>query len=168
MSFLKVVITITFFVFTIKSFHAQELFVKLKNGTTQQIALSTIRSITYSGNIMNVKLKNGSVQSWNVFDVAINSYRAITSVEEVKNMEKLFSLYPNPVAESLNLQFDFADGSEYEIEVHDLMGSTVLRSGKTSKGLKNLSVDVSGLPIGVYLCCLKSGSQIFTQQFVKK
>ncbi len=168
MKYLKIKIVLAISALATQCVMGQDFFVKLKNETTQQIALSSIRCITYSGNTMNVNLKNGSVQSWNVFDVAYNAYQSPTSLKETTLNEKTFLLYPNPVANELKLQFEFDGSKEHTVEVCNVHGRVLLNSGKIPTNSKSLSLDVSGLPAGVYVCFLKTDNQIFTQQFIKQ
>ena len=152
--------------------NAQDLFIKLKSGTTQQIALNSIRNITYIGNTMNVKLKSGTTQSWNVFDIDYYAYQAPTAIGEVVSNQNTFSIYPNPVADKLHVSFEFDNEKEYAVDICNLNGSNVKHFdlGKLSPATKTVEVPIHQLqlPAGTYVCNLKSGNKILSQQFIKQ
>lgn len=73
------------------------------------------------------------------------------------------SIYPNPVADILNLAYSSESKSRINsITIADLSGKEIIRSNATS------SFDVSELKKGIYLLRLELNNQKITRRFVKK
>jgi hypothetical protein len=90
-----------------------------------------------------------------VVDLTIN----VTSLGNQKFDKNLFTIYPNPVKDVLNIE---SDKQIEEILVFNIQGQLVLSS-------KNLNqVDASNLPIGQYLVKATSDGLTHTNKFVKQ
>ena len=68
----------------------------------------------------------------------------MTNVDEIKDANEQFAIYPNPVEDVLNIEGDFA-----KFTIVNLSGATVLSSTTNN-------VNVSELPTGVYLLNIES------------
>ena len=76
-----------------------------------------------------------------------------------------FQLYPNPVADLLNLHYTGDILSNTEIFVADVAGRTVLRQSLTQE---QQLLDVSRLQAGLYVLSLMEGEKrVATERFVK-
>jgi len=77
--------------------------------------------------------------------------------------------YPNPVVNSLSVQFEgFTAGNSTSIQLVDAKGTVVktIQVGSAEKG--NQSVDVSNLTPGLYFVTVQNGSKIFREKIVKQ
>lgn len=93
----------------------------------------------------------------------INKLSCPVSVHE-EELQHAFSLYPNPATDELHVQS--ADFGITKIRVYNICGSMVISDN--TDGKKSLSVDVSGLPAGVYTLEIETGSQeILHKRFIK-
>ncbi len=94
-----------------------------------------------------------------------NYNNALLSALDVKTTDKsLFTLYPNPVNDFLNINSDVILTDTY-IEIFSALGQRVLEI-KPDAGL--ISISVSHLSSGVYFCRIYSGSSQVTQKFIKR
>lgn len=71
----------------------------------------------------------------------------------------LFSVFPNPASDYVMLQFGLNDPSEWQIELIDANGRSVLKhaTGQLSKGLYQIRLALDGLPAGTYYLRMLSG-----------
>lgn len=92
-------------------------------------------------NVAYYDLRNNNLLGTNNINVLINSALGVTENESVSTPLKLF---PNPVSEVLNIQYD---GKAEEGKIYDLTGRTVSRFNLSSSS----SVDVSNLKSGIYI-----------------
>ena len=74
--------------------------------------------------------------------------------------------YPNPVANMLNIDFTGTKNREGRISILNLEGKVMLTQ-KTS-GMDILTINLSQLPQGIYLCRYTSGTETKTVKIVKK
>lgn len=92
-------------------------------------------------NVAYYDLRNNNLLGTNDINVLINSALGVAENESVSTPLKLF---PNPVSEVFNIQYD---GKAKEGKIYDLTGRTVSRFDLTSSS----SVDVSSLKSGIYI-----------------
>lgn len=92
-------------------------------------------------NVAYYDLRNNNLLGTNNINVLINSALGVAENESVSTPLKLF---PNPVSEVLNIQYD---GKAEEGKIYDLTGRTVSRFNLSSSS----SVDVSNLKSGIYI-----------------
>ncbi len=78
-------------------------------------------------------------------------------VQDIRNTE--FNVYPNPTTGWVQLDGFTAD----QIEVLDQLGRTVRTQAQAGKG-----VDLSGLPAGVYVLRMTSGTDVYSAKVVKE
>lgn len=92
---------------------------------------------------------------------AINAqimYDGMTGVDEQETSLQNVSLFPNPVNDHLNVQFNLSKNSEVEIEIHDLTGKKLLsiNEGNLPAGSHRFILD-SFLPAdGMYFCTIRT------------
>ena len=74
--------------------------------------------------------------------------------------------YPNPVADMLNIDLTGIKNEEGRISILNIEGK-IFQTQKTS-GMGTVSIDISQLPQGIYLCRYISGTETKTVKIVKK
>ena len=77
-----------------------------------------------------------------------------------------FSIYPNPAIDKLTLTFQSTGKGSIQVDIIDVQGKAVI--SETIGATNQLTVDVSNLSKGFYLCRLIQGTTIETSKFVKK
>ncbi len=93
--------------------------------------------------------------------VTFNANAWLTSVNEVKN-QKSIVVYPNPVRDQLNIQYQAKD--RVNIEIYNLLGSKV--KSFTNEALNN-TVHVGDLDKGIYFIRINDKNTIYTKSFTK-
>ncbi|MAM28617.1 MAG: secretion protein [Flavobacteriaceae bacterium] len=99
-------------------------------------------------------------------DLLQMQYDAFLSVNEA-NLKSKLSLYPNPVATTLQITSDSSivlNG----LQVYDIQGKMVLSKAEFSSGNGNHTVDLGHLKSGVYFAKFNTNQGATTFRFVKK
>jgi len=95
-----------------------------------------------------------------------------TNTSNFKNTlnENSFNCFPNPVSNSLNLQFSvYDDQTNVEIQLIDITGKLIkqLVNDKFQIGSYTKNIDISSLQNGYYLIKTKMGNELITKSIVK-
>ncbi len=92
---------------------------------------------------------------------------ASTSVNTLVGEESGLTLYPNPVSNTLNVKYDFQTASASTLAVMDLLGNVVVKQdlGNTNVGERQIPIDVSQLPNGLYILQLSVGDTKLVNKF---
>lgn len=88
------------------------------------------------------------------------NYVGISESEE----EAGFSVYPSPASGSITVAATFADNTDVNIEITDLLGRVVYSSTVTNTNSVNKQIDVSNLGDGTYILRLKHGEKMSTRK----
>ncbi|WP_242158074.1 T9SS type A sorting domain-containing protein [Aestuariivivens sediminis] len=73
-----------------------------------------------------------------------------------------FSFGPNPTSHAVNFK---ANATLDEVSIYNVLGKEIL---KQESGLNVMTVDLTGLPSGIYLAQIKSGDIVQTVKLIKK
>ncbi len=127
------------------------------NGVLIQGATDQFYEAAQTGNYTVVVTINGCSTSSAVFQVLSIGLNEISG--------DVVNIYPNPVNHTL--QISMQDIRFDELNVTDITGRIVYTSSIANKALQSvISLPVSGLPNGIYILELKSGSAVSRKQFV--
>ena len=86
-------------------------------------------------------------------------------------LEADYTVYPNPFADQLAVQFTLAAESEIVARIYDMTGKMVadLMQRTAKKGLNELSFSLSPLTVGNYVLKIEAdGKEIVSEKIVKK
>ncbi|MBB1140792.1 S8 family serine peptidase [Myroides sp. WP-1] len=115
--------------------------------------------VSHKGNLQDGKQEYSLLVSTGNFDTL--------STEEFKIDESLFSIWPNPVVETLNITIpEEAELNGASIELFDLSGRRVHYI--TTINTNQVELDLKGLPSGVYIVKVKGNGFEKTERIVKK
>lgn len=69
------------------------------------------------------------------------------------------SVYPNPVSNLLNIEFEVGRQSNVTVEIYSVIGSRIatIYNNRNAMGNINVNYDVSNLPSGMYLVTVTNG-----------
>lgn len=148
--------------------HAQTMYVKENKGTQTAFALGNIQKMSFSsGNITVTKTDNTN----GVF--ALNNLRYLnftdlsTKIEEPLFFQKqMLSVYPNPVSNVLNIDLTGTAQVEGTLTIFNFEGKPVLNRQVSHVGV--LSIDISHLPKGLYLCRYTNVTETRTVKIIKQ
>jgi len=79
-----------------------------------------------------------------------------------------YSIYPNPVTNIANIDFNLYKDSDINIAVFDILGKNVMNlyQGEMMGGANNVQMDVSNLNEGIYFVKLQMNNQIITKKIM--
>ncbi len=91
-------------------------------------------------------------------------------LEMAKNESKFnFQLFPNPSNGFVNISIEKNTLQTISsIEITDLSGKLVKSPEMIKKGSSNIRIDVSDLPVGVYLVRMQLGEAIYSRKLILK
>lgn len=101
------------------------------------------------------------------YSVVWSIYNSYAGINEIKARLE-FSVFPNPAADKISLNYNLLEESDITISVVDLLGKTVIK-GKTAKqsiGKYENQFDLSSLSEGTYFLSIKINSEIINHKFV--
>lgn len=116
---------------------------------------------SYDSNLGLYSMERVGVSSLSPFTVKDAS--SSLSVEEPA--EAIFSVYPNPTKDIININLEGND--EARILMFDHLGKAVLNLTKQSTSGSILTIDLSNLPSGVYFVQMTNGGETSTQKVIK-
>ncbi len=79
-------------------------------------------------------------------------------------------VYPNPAHDRLNVILSMSVDSEVTLNLIDMAGRE-LKQASFSRQIPasgKMSIDLHGLPVGMYICRVQVGDSIFHQPFIKQ
>jgi hypothetical protein len=155
------------FICALSTVHSQSMYVKSKSGGETSIELRSIRHLLFDSGTMIVKSKDMTQQSFELQGIMRMTFALLTRVQDVELTSSGFRLFPNPVANSLNVDFLITDGSSLVLEILSLEGKLCYTRHFNNSVDKQLSVDVSGLQKGLYIVRMIEDRKITTEKFIK-
>ena len=82
------------------------------------------------------------------------------------SLGKIFSVFPNPFANCLNIEYKGKDKERVQVQLHDIGGRIILAGNKVLKQGNNV-IEIPQLPPGTYLLTIKNGQgTFFTQKMI--
>ena len=87
-----------------------------------------------------------------------------TAIKNTVRTASQYFVYPNPVSNELNINFDYT--TDAKISIINIAGQEIKRIELSDKN--SLKADVSSLPAGIYFAKINAGNHIETVKFIKK
>ena len=146
---------------------AQTMYVKESSGTQTAYTLSSIRKMTFSGGNATVQKTDNSTGVYAMSGLRYLSFEDYTaSIEEpIRVGNAHFSAYPNPVNDVLNIDLTGVE-SEGTISILTFEGK-LLQEQKTY-GANMVTLNLSQLQQGIYLCRYSNATEIKTVKIIKQ
>lgn len=130
------------------------------DGTQQSYALQDVRKATFTDDVMNLHLIDGTVYSWNVSTIGHYEFdELVTGTGTQAAALAPMKVYPNPTMGSLSVEYALEADAPVSLEVRDMQGRTVrhMELGTQPAGTHTSQWDGTcndGRPAaaGTYLC----------------
>lgn len=158
------------FVVGLPGLYAQTfLNVKEKSGTQTSFALSEINKLIFESGNMAVIKKSAYSSGFGVIDIRYLDFTNITSNGKVVDaMHNKIRLYPNPVTDLLQIQYESAEAETVLIQIVDLQGKILFQQTIANKsGTNNVYIPFNSFQKGLYLCSLYHRNKLETGKVVK-
>ena len=107
-------------------------------------------------------IQNNSVNSTTLQNAITQACADVAAgVKDVSQNINALTLYPNPVVESASIKFDLQTAASLDIEICDLLGSTVkkIKQGNFPAGEQKLDVQLKELSEGIYFLRITEGTR---------
>ena len=83
------------------------------------------------------------------------------------SIEGLVSLFPNPANSTLNIQLQYTQSTQGQLQIENLSGQTLHTEAlNLNPALQSWQVDVADWPSGVYMVRLQAGAEQVVRRFV--
>ena len=153
--------------FGLTGLQAQTMYVKESSGTQTAYTLNNIRKMTFSGGNATVHKTDNSTGVYNLSGLRYLGFGDyITGLEkQVESKSINFNTYPNPVTDVLNINLTGV-ATRGTVSILTLEGK-LLQEQKTD-GANTLTLNLSQLPRGIYLCRYRNATEIKTVKIIKK
>lgn len=102
----------------------------------------------------------GADAAW-VDYIILPASAVLSGLEDKNELENMFSLFPNPAQNTLNIQYEVVDNEEVGVELYNAAGQ-LLASPKPfvkGKGVYTEKLDLRGFAAGVYVVKVKIGDK---------
>lgn len=147
---------------------AQTMYVKERSGTQTAYTLSNIQKLSFSsGNLIVTKTDHSS----GVYALSNLRYLNFSDVstdlqENLPVQNQMLKVYPNPVGDILNIDLSRMSATEGTLSILNSEGKTVLSRQVNNEGV--ISLNISSLPKGIYLCQYANTTEIKTVKIIKQ
>lgn len=152
--------------------NAESIYFSFADGTQASYNLTTVRNITFTGDVMNLTKTDGTVFSWNVSSIRNYRYVASIGIDELSPVKELV-IYPNPSHGELNLSFELAEPAQVSVVISDAQGRVVYSTPSESRlegkhELQWQAKDISGkgLSAGNYTCTITTNKGTVSKHIV--
>ena len=92
-----------------------------------------------------------------------------TGTFELNGEQLTVKVFPNPIADAVNLIFDSNDAFDAQVVILDLLGRPIVsKNTEILRGVNQVNLSVNNIPNGIYFVQLKNNSRIFfTEKIIK-
>lgn len=140
--------------------NAQNVYFSYSDGTNGAYSLNDVRRMTFSNNVLNLDLNDGTNYQWNINDIVSFRYNEVTGIGEViKGLNGLdVKLFPNPNSGSFQLAYKLPKQTNIEVSLYSTDGKLVktLYKGQQSAGEQRINAALTEIPKGVYTCRIEA------------
>lgn len=132
--------------------------------TTVVMGLSNPAEIFY--NVLTDTL--GNTNSGSANNTTYHYFGSAATIKETETEKFKFSLNPNPVVKSAQIDYELTKDEHVSIQLYDVTGKLVksVLEENQSKGPQTAFFSRSGLPAGTYLVTIKTGSATATRKII--
>ena len=93
---------------------------------------------------------------------------SITNIENTSNQISNFSIYPNPLKNTLTIDLSIKEKSDLDVFVTDLLGNIVSKINTQNKtvGINKFTWDATAFPEGLYLLNIKTNKKLLVKKII--
>ena len=148
--------------------YAQTMNIKQSNGTQTAYALNSVRKLTFASGNVTLQKTDNTTATFALSSLKYVNFSGTTSIEEQILHATIFNLntYPNPVSDVLNIEVINTDTKNATISILSIEGKVLLT--EQANGQKKISLNLSQLPQGLYLCQYKTEKELKTTKLIKQ
>ena len=167
---MKKILTTLLIVISIIGIQAQQsIFVKQNNGTLDEIPLSQVQKITFSGNNMVLQKTDQTILSWVTLDIQKYYFNDITQIKSPNTNNDNVLIYPNPSNGNFIIKL-YSDSPNYtEIELLDISGhiiETIISERIESGSLIVNFNNNNNIESGNYFIKIRNGNNLTVKKLI--
>jgi hypothetical protein len=156
------------FAFLFTDLHAQSIYVVNKSGIQNGYALASLKTITFSGSVLNINKKDGSALSSALSDIRFLTFSPLTEVVIPTFTKSSISIYPNPVQNSLTLSFlKESIQQSAEISISSIDGKIIYSNHLQQPSNTDFQINTSAWSRGMYILRINSGNEVISRKIIK-
>ena len=157
--------------FFIKTSFGQEVTFDYSNSNSVNYALADIDNITFTGDILNLDLNDGTIISRNINTIEKFQYSNVNvGIKDMLGIieEISLKLYPNPNEGSFQISYSLLSAENIQINILSQNGTLVKEvfNGENEIGDYNLNINLDDLASGVYICQFYIGQSSISKQVI--
>jgi len=148
---------------------AQTVYVKESSGTQTAYPLSSVRKMTFSGGNVTVHKTDNSTGVYALSGLRYLNFTDLSTSTTEQPMQLANAnliAHPNPVTDVLNIDLTGLENRSGSISILSLEGK--LLQGQKTNGASIVTLNLSRLPQGIYLCRYASATEIRTAKIIKQ
>jgi hypothetical protein len=157
--------------FFVKTSFGQEVTFDYSNSNSVNYALADIDNITFTGDILNLELNDGTIISRNINTIEKFQYSNVNvGIKDMLGIieEISLKLYPNPNEGAFQISYSLLSAENIQINILSQNGTLVKEvfNGENEIGDYNLNINLDDLASGVYICQFYIGQSSISKQIV--
>ena len=157
-------------ILTLSALNAQtSLNVKNKSGSISSFGLKDINKLIFAGGNLTVIKKDANFSVFLLNDIGFINFGEFTAIEEISiPSTTIFTLFPNPVSDQLNIKFNSETNENTIIQIMDLQGRILYQQNqKCISGVNLIDIQLLNLSKGIYFCKIQKATTIENIKFIK-
>jgi hypothetical protein len=145
------------------------MFVNERSGTQTPYAFTSINKLTFASDNMTVNKKDGSTSIYALTDIRYLNFGITTAIAEISGEKgNDILLFPSPVKDQLHIRYESKTTGNVQLQILNVQGKFIYQQTLCSLyGTNYLTIPVTKLEHGMYMCRLQNGSKIETAKFIK-
>lgn len=143
--------------------------IKEKTGIITTVGLNDIAKLVFPAGKMTIIKKAGNNIDFTLNNIQYLNFNKLTAVDQI-NASGITSmqLYPNPVADRLNIRYVSSGEENIQIDVINLQGKIIIQQAfRSVEGINYINIPFDTYQKGIYLCRLNSGLKTEIAKFIK-
>ena len=137
--------------------------------TGQSESFNDVRKLTFLSGKLYVMETNNYTTSYTFKNTESIVFLNTTSTDNLIHADaNVLTMFPNPTVDNLNISFNEDASRHVRLCVYDIDGKVVMSIDMIAVFGDNMFViDVSALPIGLYMCQLNDETSVINGKFIK-
>lgn len=138
-------------------------------GSQNPFALSGLKRLIFNTGNMSVVKKGGNISDFKLTNIRTMNFTNITATPELKDVDNTkLTLYPNPVRNSLQIQYESKNAENVFIQIMNVQGKIIYQQNISNQtGINKVDIRVESYQNGLYLCRLHHDNILEVSKFVK-
>jgi hypothetical protein len=141
----------------------QSIHFSFTNGAQADYNLVDVQKITFTDDVMNFQLNDGTTYSWNVSTIGqYQYYETIVSIDKVlvEANQTEVNIFPNPSNGTINICYTLKWSEHVKIEWYDITGKLleIVFEGEQQVGKQYINWQAECFQSGSYICRISSPS----------